>query len=159
MRGGVARSGLLLSAGLLAGACTITTQVNPVPSQRIAAVCIEENDAVWSKEFLPALRAEFERRGIATTVYQAAPPSECRHRVEYAANWKWDMAVYLAYADIVVYDGSVVIGQATYDARHAGGRFDKFGHTTDKLERLMTELLRAVNAHESPGDTSTSPST
>jgi hypothetical protein len=153
MGGRLTRLGFLLCAGFLTAACTITTQINAVAPQRIAAVCIKENDVVWSKEFLPALRAEFERRGIATTVYEAEPPSECRHRVEYTASWKWDMAVYLAYADILAYDGATVIGQATYDARHGSGRFDKFGRTTDKLERLMTELLRGVNQGESPRDT------
>ena len=78
------RSWLLISALVLAG-CSITRHIEPVPPGRLLSVCIEENDLVWNKNFLPMLRSAFERRGIATTVYQGARPPECRDHVEYTA--------------------------------------------------------------------------
>jgi hypothetical protein len=138
------RSPLALALALAAG-CSIVTHVDPVPEGAIPAVCIAENDQVWSKEFLPALRDAFERRAIATTVYRDARPADCRYHVGYTASWKWDVAVFLRYAEIAVYDGERLIGQATYDARGAFARLDKFGRTTTKLERLVNELLRSVN--------------
>jgi hypothetical protein len=126
---------------LLCAACTISTSVQPVPSGDIQAVCIKENPATWSEGFLPALRAQFERRRIATATYVQYPPAECRYRVEYDANWGWDVAIYLKYADIRILDGDRLIGRATYDARGAWGRVDKFGSTDAKLDQLMDRLL------------------
>jgi hypothetical protein len=134
----------VLFAAALTASCTITQHVEPLPADAISAVCIKENPEVWSKGFLPELQAQFERHGIQTTVYTDQAPAGCRHRVEYTANWYWDVAVYLKYVDIRVYDGDQLVGSATYDARHAGARPDKFGRTAVKLERIMDELLRNV---------------
>lgn len=125
----------------LVSACTITTKVEPIPRDSVSALCIKENTAVWSKEFLPALRARFEKHGLATSVYDQDPPTGCRNRVEYDANWAWDLAVYLVYTDIRVYDGDRIIGRATFDARGGGGRLDKFGSTEGRLDELMVQLL------------------
>lgn len=135
--------GLLLAALLCS--CTITRHVQPVPpGTPLSPLCIEENDAVWSKEFLPMLRDELAQRGIATTVYRGSRPADCRYHLTYTANWYWDVAVYLKYADLRIYDGDALIGQATYDARDASARMDKFGRTFSKIDPLLDELLRAA---------------
>ncbi len=130
-----------LPIALTLAACTITTHVDPVPAKSLSAVCIKENDQVWSKEFLPTLQAEFSRYGIQTVVYQGTCPAECRHHVEYTASWYWDVAVYLQYADVRVYDNDNLIGRATYDARNAWARPDKLGSTKGKLAQIMSDLL------------------
>lgn len=132
-------------AAFLASACTITTHVDPVPPGTIASLCIRENPAVWSKEFLPALRAELARHGIATTVHDGPLPPTCIRRLEYEAQWKWDVALYLRYADIRIYDGDALVGRATHDARDAFARLDKFGPTKDRLAKLVDALLAGVN--------------
>jgi hypothetical protein len=134
------------SALILLSACTITTRIEPVPPETVREVCIEENPATWSKEFLPELRAQFERRGIASSVYTGDAPADCVYRVEYDANWSWDLAVYPVYLDIRVYDQQALIGQATYDARDGSGRLDKFGRTSKRLDELMTQLLGKPSA-------------
>src|SRR5262249_43604634 len=93
------------------GACTIVRHVDPVPPTTIASLCIVENDAVWSKQFLPTLRDQLTRHGIASTVYDRRVPPECDHWLEYEARWQWDVAVYLAYADIRVYQGTTLVGR------------------------------------------------
>jgi hypothetical protein len=50
-------------------ACSIATHVQPVPPNTLSSLCIQENDQTWSKEFLPTLQAQLQRRGIASTVY------------------------------------------------------------------------------------------
>jgi hypothetical protein len=60
-------------------------------------------------------------------------------------NWYWDLAVYLKYADVRVYEGDRLIGRATYDARNASARMDKFGPTASKLASVVSELLKNVN--------------
>lgn len=52
------------------------------------------------------------------------------------------MAVYLKYADLRVYEGDKLIGEAIYDARNGEGRIiDKFGHTETKLNPLIDQML------------------
>jgi hypothetical protein len=59
----------------------------------------------------------------------------------YDVNWGWDLAVYLTYANLRIYEGLTPIGEATYDARDGDARFDKFGHTEEKLDPLLDQLL------------------
>ena len=132
-------------AGVLAAGCTIKTRVEAVPERVIPSLCVQENGAVWSKDFLPTLREQLGRHGIETTVYQGERPRGCRYHLEYEARWKWDMAVYLAYADLRLYDAGVLIGRGTYDARGGSGRLDKFGRGDEKLARLLDEMLASVN--------------
>jgi hypothetical protein len=148
------RASLVLAALAVAG-CTITTHVDPLPAGPLASVCIRENPLLWSKQFLPALRGELARHGIATTVYGDAPPAACNRRLEYEAEWKWDVAVYLRYADLRVYDGDALVGRATYDARGAFARLDKFGRTEDRLRTLVDALVGDRNDHR--GATAASP--
>lgn len=135
-------AGWPLALGALLAACSISSHVQPVPPNTLSEVCIEENDKTWSKQFLPTLREQLERRGIASTVYQGAPPPSCRYRLTYDVNWGWDLAVYLTYARLRIYDGQTPIGEATYDARDGSGRLDKFGHTEEKLDPLLDQLLQ-----------------
>lgn len=129
--------------GSLLGACTITRDVRPLPpATPLSPLCIEENDTVWSKEFLSMLRQEFARRGIQTSIYQGARPVECRYHLAYIANWSWDIAVYLVYANLRIYDADDLIGEVTYDARGGSGRFDKLGTTEGKLVPLIDELMK-----------------
>lgn len=136
----------VLMATLLVTGCTITTDIEPLPPEPLPALCIKENTAVWSKQYLPAMRERFEKRGIKTSVYQDEMPAECRYRMEYDANWAWDLAVYLVYTDIRIYDGENIIGRATFDARGGGGRLDKFGTTEGRLDELLDQLLRGMGA-------------
>src|SRR5689334_3047357 len=113
---GLATPLLPLAAALGVGGCTIDRHVVPVSPRAIASLCLVENDTLWSKDFLPALRDDLGRHGIATSVYRGPLPSGCSHRLEYTANWNWDFAVYLVYADIRIYEADTLIGRAEYDA-------------------------------------------
>jgi hypothetical protein len=130
--------------------CTITTHVDPIPPSTIPSLCIADNPKVYSKQFLPTMQAQLARRGIATTVYEGTPPAGCTMRIEWEAHWSWDMALYLEYADIKVYDGDVLVGRATYDARNAEATFAKFGRGDETLAKLLDQLLRDVNPGAAP---------
>ena len=130
--------------------CTITTHVDPIPPSTIPSLCIADNPKVFSKQFLPTMQAQLARRGIATTVYEGTPPAGCTMHVEWEAHWSWDMALYLEYADIKVYDGDALVGRATYDARNAEATFAKFGRGDEKLGKLLDQLLRDVNSGATP---------
>lgn len=141
-----------ISAALLACAvagCAIRSDVQPVGFGRVDSVCIERNDAVLMEGFLPALVKQIEARGVATEVYAGAPPADCRHRVTYTANWSWDMAMYLTYAQINVYDGvregAPRIGGAVYDATAGGANLGKFGDTESKIAPLVEQLFPTLD--------------
>lgn len=124
-----------ISAALLACAvagCAIRSDVQPVGFGRVDSVCIERNDAVLMEGFLPALVKQIEARGVATEVYAGAPPADCRHRVTYTANWSWDMAMYLTYAQINVYDG----------VREGAPRIGRRGLRRDRRGRESRQVRR-----------------
>ena len=79
--------------------------------------------------------------GIDVSSFSGAAPDGCRHTVTYTANWRWDMAMYLSYAQIDVFDGDRMVGTAVYDATQGGANFGKFGSTAEKIEPLVAELF------------------
>jgi hypothetical protein len=131
----------LAAAALGLAGCAITQNVRPVAAPDIALLCIKKNPDVLMSEFVTELKSQVEAKGMKALVYDAAAPADCRHRLEYSANWRWDLAMYLVFADLRVYDRELLIGQANYDARGGGGRLDKFGPTAGKLQRLLDELF------------------
>lgn len=137
--------GVYLVVGALLASCSITTEVRPV-TVPIPFLCIQENPDVWSKEFLPELRSQLDRHQIKTDVFRSQdPPSACSYVLKYTANWSWDLAVYLEFADVWILDVTGKypreVARATYDARYGGLRIDKLGQTKTKLERLIDQLL------------------
>lgn len=132
------------------GGCSIVTVVEPL-RQPISSACIRDNPAVWSKQFQPELQQQFARHGVQTQVFDAERPATCVLVVEYTAEWTWDFAVYLEYADIRIDDvrGAFpkTLGRVTYDAREADLRFDKFGPGSRKLEDLIDRLFASLPAN------------
>ena len=129
-----------MAAILLVMGCTISQSVDPVAT-RPAQVCIARNDAVHMAGFHDELVRQIESRGVAVRSLDGAVPEDCRYRVSYTANWKWDLAMYLSYAEINVFDGTQQVGSATYDARQGGANMGKFGPTAEKIEPLVAQLF------------------
>jgi hypothetical protein len=67
---------------------------------------------------------------------------ECsRYLARYVANWRWDLAMYLYYVRIEVFEDSRSIGLAEYDATLGGLNLGKFGSTEGKLRPLVDQLF------------------
>lgn len=128
------------SALTLAG-CAITQSVKPVAASGLSEICIKNNPQVMMKDFPKELQAQIERKGIKTSTYDGEKPAACRHHLEFTANWRWDLAMYLVFADLRVYEGGLMVGQATYDAHGGGASFSKFGSTSEKLGPLVDQLF------------------
>lgn len=128
----------------LAG-CSITQTVDPLKQAQVSQVCVLDNKDILMDEFQPEVRRQIEAKHIPTKVYAGARPPECSHYLEYTANWQWDMAMYLTYAEFRVYDAKGLAGSAFYDARRGGGRLDKFGHTADKIRPLIDQLFGSIS--------------
>ena len=138
---------------VLAG-CSITQTIEPIRPAHVSTVCILDNPKVHMDEFQPELQRLVEKKGVGTHIYEGNRPGRCSHYLEYTANWQWDMAMYLSYAELRVYDEHGLAGQAVYDARRGGGRMDKFGRTTTKLEPLVEELFSMVEVGARPNGAS-----
>lgn len=132
-------------AAVLAG-CSITSTIRSVAGEPITMVCIRQNPAVHMAGFLPELQSQIEGLGIKTRVFEGEPPAGCKYLLEYVANWQWDLAMYLSFAELRVYRDRNLIGEAVYNARHGGARLDKFGPTSSKLKGLTEELFRGAGA-------------
>lgn len=120
--------------------CSITQTIDPVKTP-VSQVCVLDNPKVLMDEFQPEMQRQIEAKGFPTKVYSGARPADCSHHLEYTANWQWDMAMYLTYAELSVYDRTGLAGQAIYDARRGSGRLDKFGKTAEKLKPLIDQLF------------------
>lgn len=138
------RVATLIVFGLIASGCSITRTVDPIKPAQVSQVCVLDNKDILMDEYQPEIQRQIEAKRIPTKVYVGARPAECSHYIEYTANWQWDMAMYLTYAEFRVYDSKGMTGSAFYDARRGGGRLDKFGHTADKIRPLIDELFGAV---------------
>lgn len=133
----IAATALVLLAG-----CSITQSVKEVAATRpLTELCIVENDKVHMSGFLPELSKQIEALGIKTRVVAGAVPPGCRHHLTYTANWAWDLAMYLTFAELTVHEGDTIIGTANYDARSGGGNMGKFGPTSEKLQLIVKPLF------------------
>jgi hypothetical protein len=124
--------------------CSIKTSVKPVGNVKVSDLCIKTNPRVLMEGFLPELEMQIRNHGIKPRMFDSVMPSDCARHLEYTANWQWDLAMYLTYAELRVYEQANLIGEAIYDARWGGFRLDKFGTTGSKLQPLVDELFGPI---------------
>ena len=129
----------LAAAGL--GGCAIHQNVRPVERFEAKEVCVIENPAV-KFDFLPAYRRALEVRGYTVKMLPAnAALRDCPIMTTYTANWRWDLAMYMAYAEIKVYNNGQPAGEAVYNALKGGGNMGKFIKGEEKIAELVTQLF------------------
>jgi hypothetical protein len=137
---------LLPLTALLFSGCRITQNVTPVElGVPIRKVYVLENDEVLMEGLLGELLQQIRDNGIDAETYTGRRPVDAKHHVTYTANWAWDMAMYLTYFHITLYEGDRVIGEADYDAKHGGANMGKFGKTKEKIRPLLQELFENVS--------------
>jgi len=138
------RSLLVLTLALSFSACSIVREVKPLAVTNIKDVCIVENPAV-REGFINEYRNTLEQRGYMVEVI--APDSalnQCPLTSTYTANWRWDLALYMVYAKIDVYQGAKPVGSALYDSKKGGANMKKFVDAKEVINGLVTELYPAV---------------
>jgi hypothetical protein len=147
---------LLAAAAVLAATgCSITQEVTSL-SAPVRQVCIVQNEAV-REGVLEVLQEAFAGHRASTRVitgtyslkhnqlnpeWLTTDASGCDALTFYTANWRWDLAMYMAFANIWMTDpnGSVRLAQATYDATAGGGRMDKFIDARGKIFELVDQM-------------------
>lgn len=130
-----------IACAALLAACSISQNVRPVATSEVHLVCVKHNPDTFMKDFETEMQSQLKAKGMQARLYTGDAPAECRYRLEYTANWHWDMAMYLVFAQIRVFDRDMQIGEADYDARGGGFNMAKFGHTSDKLKALLDQLF------------------
>ena len=134
---------LALAAPLLLGACAIHQKVQPVAQFSAQEICVIENTAVRAS-FLEAYQRALAAQGYTVRrLGSSASVNDCSVTSTYSASWRWDLALYMAYADLKNYHQGVLAGSANYDAMRGGGNMGKFIDADQKITELTQQLLPA----------------
>ena len=124
--------------------CAIHQHVQPVPKLDSREICIVKNPNV-REGFLAAYQAALAEKGLRTKLLdQSALPDACPVTSTYTANWRWDLALYMAFADIAVYSNGRKVGRAVYDSLGGGGNLGKFINAEEKIRELVNQLFPDV---------------
>ena len=133
----------ILAASLLASGCSIKQVVTPavMSADMTPEICLIPAQGL-REGFNTAYDAQLKKKGFHTRqIPPGSSPSSCRLSTTYIGTWSWDLALYMSYADIRVFENGKQIGRAEYDSRHGGGRVsDKFIDAEKKINE-MTDLL------------------
>lgn len=131
----------LSSIVVLAGCAGAQQQISPVSKLSLKQMCIVQNPRVSQAGFLDALQLAMRHKGFdVQMVSPGAGTSACPQVAEYTANYQWDLALYLAYAEIKVYENQKQVGSAVYDARRVVGT-SKFIKGEEKVRELVGQLF------------------
>lgn len=130
----------LLALSTLSG-CAIRQTVVPVAAIQERQICIIENTSV-RPGFIEAYKRTLGEKGYqAKQLPSTASIIDCPVTSTYIANWRWDLALYMAYAEIKVYNNGRTIGEAKYDAQRGGGNLGKFIDAEKKIAELVQQLF------------------
>lgn len=135
------RTLLLIATAASLGGCAIHQNVRPVEKFEGREVCIVENSAVKAG-FLESYKRALGAKGYQVRQLPAsASLVQCPVTSTYTANWRWDLATYMAFAEIKVYNQGRPVGEAKYDAMHGGGNMGKFIDADKKINELVNQLF------------------
>lgn len=136
------------SAKILAGTamiflsgCAINQKITPVSVGLEKNICIIDNPAV-KNSFLEEYRGTLLNKGYSSKMLpQSASISDCQVVSTYTANWRWDLALYMTYAEINIYSGGKLAGSAKYDSMSGSANLGKFINAREKIRELVDQLI------------------
>ena len=133
----------LIHFGLAAAltGCAILQSVEPVREIDQKYICIIENAKV-REGFLKAYAEALVNRGFEVRVLDGtASVSDCPITSSYTAEWNWDLAIYMSYANIQIYEYGELVGEVVYSSKRGGGNLGKFVDAESKIKELVYELF------------------
>lgn len=71
----------------------------------------------------------------------------CKITSTYVGTWRWDLALYLAYAEIKVFEDTKLVGNAVYDSRNGSASLGKFIDAETKIEELVRQLFPIMHSN------------
>lgn len=125
--------------------CAITQEVSPVKlGESTQDLCLVRNSEVVQDEFHDVYVRVLERKGFRVrSLPDKSPVDACPLLATYEALYRWDMAIYLARADLRVFAEGKEAGHAVYDSLAGGANMNKFIRTEPKLTELVAQLFAA----------------
>jgi hypothetical protein len=128
----------------LATACSITQKIEPV-AQPLSALCVEKNNDILMDDYLSIIEKNLSELNVPSKSVAPHEEKDCQNILRYHANWQWDIAMYLVYADFRVSHGDIQIGYAEYSSEWGDFRPDKFGTTEGLVKPILKSLFRNQN--------------
>jgi hypothetical protein len=123
--------------------CVSDEAIIPVREPGISLLCVKRNPDLARPDFVAEIRRSLEARGLRTLEYDGNAPPECRYRLLYWGEWRWDLKEYLRFAALHVYDGTKLVGQSTYDDRYDAA-LGKYRPTAEKVAVMVDKLFPAA---------------
>ena len=131
----------LLLCSLYLSACAIHQTVKPVAQSGNKQVCIVEKPAVKAG-FIETYKRVLSAKGYEVRqLPESSSLVECPITSTYTANWRWDLAMYMAFAEIKVYQNGKPAGEAVYDSMRGGANMGKFIDADKKITELVNQLF------------------
>jgi len=140
---------LLAAATLALSGCAITQDVTPSAlDQRAQELCLVRNSEVVQDGFHDVYVRVLEKKGFKVrSLPDKAPISSCPLVGTYEAIYRWDLAIYLARADLRIYADGKEAGRAVYDSLSGSGNMSKFIRTEPKLTELIDLLFPKIKSY------------
>lgn len=107
---------IIVASAVLASGCTINQTVTPVQlSQDLAPeICMIPAKGLREGFNTTYVRLLTEKGFHTRQIPPGSSPSSCPLTTTYIGTWSWDVAIYMSYADIRVYQFGQQVGQAEY---------------------------------------------
>ena len=141
------RSLLVASVVALSG-CAITQNVTPIGlDQRATELCLVKNSEVVQDGFHEVYERVLQKKGFKVRwLPDKSPVTSCPLVGTYEVIYRWDLAIYLARADLRIYSEGKEAGRAVYDSLSGGANMSKFIRTEPKLTELIDQLFPKLKA-------------
>lgn len=126
---------------LLLTGCSIKQTVSPVAQAGSSEICLIEKPDVRDS-FVQELSSALRKKGFEVrTLTRPATLRSCPMTATYNAHWRWDLALYMAFAEIRVYSDGQPAGHAVYDSMRGGANLGKFISAERKIHELVDSLF------------------
>ncbi len=139
---------LVVAAAIALSGCAITQDVTPSGlDQRGQELCLVRNSEVVQDGFHEVYERVLVKKGFKVRWLQdKAAVTSCPLVGTYEVIYRWDLAIYLARADLRVYADGKEAGRAVYDSLSGGANMNKFVRTEPKLTELVDQLFPKLKA-------------
>ena len=139
---------LIAAAVVALSGCAITQNVTPSAlDQRALELCLVRNSEVVQDGFHDVYVRVLEKKGFKVRwLPDKSPVTSCPLVGTYEIIYRWDLAIYLARADLRVYADGKEAGRAVYDSLSGGANMNKFIRTEPKLTELIDQLFPKLKA-------------
>ena len=143
---------LIIAVLAIATGCSIQQRVDPIQVTNNEELCIQKNPSVREGFLAEVEKILTEKQIKYRIVEQLDASQQCEWTATYTANWAWDLAIYMVYAEIKVFHNGKLDGEAIYDARMGGMNMNKFIDAEAKIRELIEQLIEQKHSslHWSP---------